>query len=374
MTHSRAAAAHADRVLILGTDGLRDANAPRAAVTMFAILHSDSATPCRRARDTWRGVLAQSRPHAAVGARAGARRRPGLMPSRSSTRPRSANSPEASRRCPAPPTSKCAGRAPDSTKRSSRGWPVTRTSRWPVPWWKSTPASGAATTRSPILGVDAFRAGAVTPALLPSASDPLDVLRPDAVFLSPAAAAWLSAGPGDAITVQAGLRDLRLTRRGIAQRTRLAALRRHGHCGRAGSFRARGPHHPRRSARSARRRCRSAALALAARTSSRGRHRTAAGTRGRGRAPVARLPRQPQRPGTRRAVHRRAAGILDAGADGRPPPSAFRAAARAGTPTPATASRCCSSRARWSASSVLCSDSAPAMVSRPRPCTSSAAI
>jgi putative ABC transport system permease protein len=66
-----------------------------------------------------------------------------------------------------------------------------------------------------ILGVDAFRAGAVTPALLPSAADPLDVLRPDAIFLSPAAAAWLSAGPGDVIAVQAGLHDVTLTVAGL---------------------------------------------------------------------------------------------------------------------------------------------------------------
>jgi len=62
-----------------------------------------------------------------------------------------------------------------------------------------------------IFGVDAFRAAAVTPALLPDAADPLDVLRPDKVFLSPAAAAWLSARPGDAVTLQAGMREVTFT-------------------------------------------------------------------------------------------------------------------------------------------------------------------
>jgi putative ABC transport system permease protein len=62
-----------------------------------------------------------------------------------------------------------------------------------------------------IFGTDAFRAGAVTPALLPDAADPLDVLRPDKLFLSPAAAAWLSVRPGDAVTLQTGLRDVTLT-------------------------------------------------------------------------------------------------------------------------------------------------------------------
>jgi putative ABC transport system permease protein len=68
-----------------------------------------------------------------------------------------------------------------------------------------------------VFGVDAFRAGAVTPALLASAADPLDVLRPDAVFLSNAAAAWLPARIGDTVTLQAGLRDVVLTVAGLIQ-------------------------------------------------------------------------------------------------------------------------------------------------------------
>src|SRR5882762_9994700 len=38
-----------------------------------------------------------------------------------------------------------------------------------------------------ILGIDAFRAGFIQPALIASSSDRLDTVRPDALFLSPAA-------------------------------------------------------------------------------------------------------------------------------------------------------------------------------------------
>ena len=62
----------------------------------------------------------------------------------------------------------------------------------------------------PVLGIDAFRAASVTPALLPDASDPLDVLRDDRIFPSPAALSWLGASIGDAVVLQAGLRDLPL--------------------------------------------------------------------------------------------------------------------------------------------------------------------
>jgi len=62
----------------------------------------------------------------------------------------------------------------------------------------------------PLLGVDAFRAGIVTPALLGTSEDSLDALRPDAVFVSAAAAAWLGVDIGDAIGIQAGLAEIRL--------------------------------------------------------------------------------------------------------------------------------------------------------------------
>ncbi|MBA3776817.1 MAG: ABC transporter permease, partial [Betaproteobacteria bacterium] len=61
-----------------------------------------------------------------------------------------------------------------------------------------------------ILGVDAFRAGTVTPALLGASEDSLDALRPNVLFVSPAAAAWLDADIGDTIGIQAGLAEIRL--------------------------------------------------------------------------------------------------------------------------------------------------------------------
>lgn len=68
-----------------------------------------------------------------------------------------------------------------------------------------------------ILGIDLFRIGAVTPSLLPVGAstddeangrgDRLDALRPDALFLSPAASARLGLQPGDSLTVQVGMRE-----------------------------------------------------------------------------------------------------------------------------------------------------------------------
>ena len=56
-----------------------------------------------------------------------------------------------------------------------------------------------------IVGLDAFRAAAVEPALIAQTEDRLDVLRPDRLFLSPAAARRLgSAGP---LRFQVGLRE-----------------------------------------------------------------------------------------------------------------------------------------------------------------------
>jgi len=74
-----------------------------------------------------------------------------------------------------------------------------------------------------IFGVDAFRAGMVTPALLGITEDSLDALRPNAVFVSPAAAAWLNIDVGDTIAIQSGLSEIRLRvagflRAGTAQR------------------------------------------------------------------------------------------------------------------------------------------------------------
>ena len=67
-----------------------------------------------------------------------------------------------------------------------------------------------------LLGVDAFRASEVNPGLVGSLAkdraDRLDYLDPSAVFLSPAALAWLNLKQGDTLAVQAGLAviDLRV--------------------------------------------------------------------------------------------------------------------------------------------------------------------
>jgi len=60
-----------------------------------------------------------------------------------------------------------------------------------------------------LVGLDVFRAGLVQPELFATASDSLDTLRPDAIFLSPAAAEWLGVKEGDTLTLQIGLGEAR---------------------------------------------------------------------------------------------------------------------------------------------------------------------
>lgn len=66
-----------------------------------------------------------------------------------------------------------------------------------------------------IIGEDPFRAAAVAPALLGQGGDRLDRLRPDALFLSPAAAAWLGIGVGERVRFEVALRTLSLTVAGL---------------------------------------------------------------------------------------------------------------------------------------------------------------
>jgi putative ABC transport system permease protein len=61
-----------------------------------------------------------------------------------------------------------------------------------------------------VLGLDALRAGAIQPGLTGATADRLDTLRPDTIFLSNAARTWLGAEIGDTVTLQSGLRDVRL--------------------------------------------------------------------------------------------------------------------------------------------------------------------
>lgn len=63
-----------------------------------------------------------------------------------------------------------------------------------------------------IVGLDAFRAGFVTPGLIGAASDGqvFDILADDAIFLSPAAASWLGRLSGGDLALRSGTRDFSL--------------------------------------------------------------------------------------------------------------------------------------------------------------------
>jgi putative ABC transport system permease protein len=73
-----------------------------------------------------------------------------------------------------------------------------------------------------IVGLDAFRAGHIAPDLMgvPDPSRPYDILADDAVFLSPAAQAWLGKGRGDSLALRAGTRNLKLRVAGPILRAR----------------------------------------------------------------------------------------------------------------------------------------------------------
>ncbi len=78
-----------------------------------------------------------------------------------------------------------------------------------------------------IVGIDVFKAAALQPGIIPDAADRLDVLRPDVLFLSAAAAAWLGVKPGDTVTLQTALRDVPLRVSGLlgpAAQQRLAVM------------------------------------------------------------------------------------------------------------------------------------------------------
>ena len=67
-----------------------------------------------------------------------------------------------------------------------------------------------------VLGLDAFRAAYVQPGLIGNApTDLLDLLRPDALFLSSAAADWLGVMEGGTVAVQVGLAEVRLRVAGL---------------------------------------------------------------------------------------------------------------------------------------------------------------
>ena len=66
-----------------------------------------------------------------------------------------------------------------------------------------------------IVGLDAFRAAAVEPRLLPETGDRLDLMRQDRLFLTPAAARWLDAAQGGALQFQVALREVALVVGGL---------------------------------------------------------------------------------------------------------------------------------------------------------------
>ncbi|WP_020652074.1 FtsX-like permease family protein [Massilia niastensis] len=73
-----------------------------------------------------------------------------------------------------------------------------------------------------IIGIDAFRAGFIAPDLIgvPDEGRTIDVLADDALFLSPAAEAWLGAGKGERLLLRAGTMDVALRVAGPVQRAR----------------------------------------------------------------------------------------------------------------------------------------------------------
>jgi putative ABC transport system permease protein len=68
-----------------------------------------------------------------------------------------------------------------------------------------------------VVGIDAFRAAAVEPAFVAETGDRLDVLRPDRLFLSPAAARWLGVETGDTLAFQVALREITLKVGGLVR-------------------------------------------------------------------------------------------------------------------------------------------------------------
>jgi putative ABC transport system permease protein len=61
-----------------------------------------------------------------------------------------------------------------------------------------------------IIGIDAFRAAQIEPGLVGEPQERIDLLRPDTLFLSSAAAQWLGVGAGDTLSFQVGLHDVSL--------------------------------------------------------------------------------------------------------------------------------------------------------------------
>ena len=162
------------------------------------------------------------------------------------------------------------------------------------------------------------------------------ICAPTRFSSAPPRRARLASTGAATIAFQVGLRTVTLHVAGLLPGGSAAALRSDGHRRRAGAFRSAGPRQPRRPS------ARGRASTSRPRASEYRRscppglpfERPEASVAAQ-RRPVPLLPRQPERARAGRAVHRRPAGVLDAGARGRAPPRAVGAAARARHDAPA---------------------------------------
>ncbi len=66
-----------------------------------------------------------------------------------------------------------------------------------------------------VVGLDLFRAALLQPGLIPITTDRFALLRPDTLFLSPAAADWLHVRPEDTLRFQVGLAEVPLSVGGL---------------------------------------------------------------------------------------------------------------------------------------------------------------
>ena len=198
-----------------------------------------------------------------------------------------------------------------------------------------------------VLGLDAFRAGAIQPGLTGAAADRLDTLRPDAIFLSNAASAWLGADDRrhrDAC--KSGFATCACVSRAASSAPGSRGSAMMDIAAAQAAFDRIGLVDADRSAACAPARNVGAVRERIARTLPPGVAIDRPGSDvARDRAHFALLSHQPQRAGAGRAVHRRPARVLDAGAVGRPPPHAVRAAAHARHDAPAARACCARSKA-----------------------------
>ena len=106
--------------------------------------------------------------------------------------------------------SRCAGRAPASTRRSIRCSRSVDGVAVASPVVETDVTVSGRDSALTLVGVDVFRAAAITPALVGATGDRMDALRGDTLFPSAAAASWLGVHDGDTVDVAAGRSTLTL--------------------------------------------------------------------------------------------------------------------------------------------------------------------